>query len=1078
VTETATILFTDVEGSTNLRTRLGDADANRVLAESERQVVQAVTAHGGEVVKQLGDGVMACFDSARAAVMAAMEVQRPDADGVRVRVGVHAGEISRANGDLQGAAVHAAARIMGSAAGGEVLISERARELAGLLPEGTRVTDRGLFWLKGFPDRWRLFEVIGEGSNPAVTTQPGSRYVGRDDELADLRRAAEQADAGHGSVVLIGGEPGVGKTRLAEEAAALARRRGMLVFTGRCSDTEGAPPYLPFVEVLEAVARFVPEDALRAALGDTAGDVARVMPELRRMFPDLPPPVELPPEQERRYLLNAVRDVLARAARWHALVLILDDLHWADEPSLLLLEHLAEVLPETPCLIIGTYRDVELEVGRPLARTLESLLRKRLAERVSLRRLSEEGVRELITGLAEQDPPDSLVRVVFSETEGNPFFVEEVFRHLAEEGRLFDDAGRFRGDLSISEVDVPEGVRLVIGRRLERLSEATLEVLAAGAVLGRIFAFATMSAIAERPADELLDALDEAERSKLLAPAGGGSGSEERYAFSHELVRQTLLAGLTSSRRRRLHLRAADAIQTVYGDAAGEQAGDVAHHLLEAGAAADAARTVSWLRTAGDRALAAAAFEDAARNFDAALSFESVLDARATAELQFVLGQAQRGAVRWEEALATWKQSLAGFEALGDDDRLAEVAWHVGYQLLWAGRRDELAELLGLVLTRLEGTDSGSHARLLLGAAAGFTSVGQLGPAQFMLSKAERMVETIGDEAAARDLEQAKAFVHWTFPGVPESIEHGLRAVELMRDAGVLWDLANVESFAASSLALAGREEEGRAYADRAAELADRIGHVGAHIYVNRGYASLEIQRSGTIEDYVELMRGETVIAREAGIAWAEANAEWHIAMAMLWLGRWDEAVQGAAASLSFDTPQAYAGWGHGIRVLIRATAGTPEETRALIESYRDAFPAPGETASTGMWMQALCSMEALAQIGDWDALAELAPVLERIGVTGIARRIIDSRSVEAMRGLMATALGDAAAAGSAFESAVALADQKGFRIEAAEVRRLWAMSLDRLGGRVDEAAALRAAAAERYRALGMERHAAMCEPG
>ncbi|MEX2458012.1 MAG: AAA family ATPase, partial [Actinomycetota bacterium] len=895
-------------------------------------------------------------------------------------------------------------------------------------------------------------------------------------ERAFLRRALEAADGGKGSLVLIGGEPGVGKTRLAEEVVDLARRRGMLAFTGRCSDIEGAPPYLPFVEIFEAVAAFVPEEALRAALGEAAGDIARVMPSLRRTLPDLPPPLDLPPEQERRYLQNAVRDFVAKSARMHALVLVLDDLHWADEPTLRLLEHLAEVMPELPCLVIGTYRDVELEVGRPLARTLESLLRRHLAERVSLRRLPQEGVRAMLGSLAGHEPPDVLVKTVFSETEGNPFFVEEVFRHLAEEGRLFDDAGRFRTDLRIDEVDVPEGVRLVIGRRLERLGEATLEVLAAGAIVGRIFAYPVLAAIAERPDEELLDALDEAERAQLLTPAGGGR--EERYAFAHELVRQTLLAGLTSARRRRLHLRAADAIESTFGDRAAEHAADLAHHLEAAGAAADPARTSRWLRVAGERALEATAFEDAARLLEEAVSLEAWADERERAELLFLLGQGQRGAGRWEEALATWTDALERFESLDDPERYGDVAWNVGYQLLWAGRRDELANLLGRVLMRLEGTDSEAHVRLLLGAAAGFATVDQFEPAIMLLEKGDEMSGRLGASGLAADVEQARCFVLWTFPVLEEALASGLRAVELMREAGSQWDLANVEAFTASCHALMGADEEAFRLGESAAALADRLGHIGAHIYVSRALAPLRAQVSGDPEAFLREMEAEVTIAQEAGIAWAEANAEWNASMAELWLGRRDEALVRARRGIEIEVPAAFAGWGSGSAALVQAVAGSAEEARETIRSRPAELSSPGKEISSGAWMHALFAIEALAVLGDWDAVSELAPVLEGLPRAGLVRRVVDSRAMESLRGLASAARGDAQEATLRFDEAIREADTRGFRIEAADVRRLFALALDRLGSDPERAASLRADAAARYEELGMSRFAELASSG
>ena len=288
-------------------------------------------------------------------------------------------------------------------------------------------------------------------------------FVGRRAELEQLQRALAAAIEGTGSHVLLGGEPGVGKTRLTEELMAEARRRGCLTLTGHCYEMEGTPPFMPFVEILERSAKIIPRTAFREALGDAAPEIAKIMPELRTIFPDIPAPVDLPPDQQRRFLFNAYQSFVERSASVVPIVTVLEDLHWADEPTLQLIHHQAQRTATMPLLWVGTYRDVELDVARPFARTLEDLLRERLASRIALRRLPESDVERLLEALAGQTPPNGLATAIHYETEGNPFFVEEVFQHLSEEGRLFDDEGRWRSDLDLERLRVPEGVRLSSG---------------------------------------------------------------------------------------------------------------------------------------------------------------------------------------------------------------------------------------------------------------------------------------------------------------------------------------------------------------------------------------------------------------------------------------------------------------------------------------------------------------------------------------------------------------------------------------------------------------------------------------
>jgi predicted ATPase len=441
---------------------------------------------------------------------------------VEIRIGIHLGQVAQSDGDLLGQAVHVAARVMAEAASGQILTTSEVRKRTE--PHGDySFLDSGLFWLRGFPERWRLYEVswseTSAGARSITVPALLTPLVEREAERATLRQLLDDALVGHGKLALVAGEPGVGKSRLVAEIGDEAEARGMRLLTGHCVEMSGAPPYLPYVEIIEqAISNPRSPLALRQSLGDVAAEIARIAPALRRVFPDIPPPVELPPELARRYVWNSLGEFMGRAAQGQPLLLVLEDLHWADESTVLLTEYLAALLPEMSVLVLGTYRDIEVDLDHPLARVIGKLARRYLVERVSLRRLSYHGVRAMLQALAGQPAPEQLVRLIDRETEGNPFFVEEVYLHLVESGVLLDEHGGVRADLQLDEVSVPESIRLVVGQRLDRLAASTREVLAAAAVSGRVFASEIVGEIAGVGKDTLAEAFDEAERSRLISP--------------------------------------------------------------------------------------------------------------------------------------------------------------------------------------------------------------------------------------------------------------------------------------------------------------------------------------------------------------------------------------------------------------------------------------------------------------------------------------------------------------------------------------------------------------------------------
>jgi hypothetical protein len=409
-----------------------------------------------------------------------------------------------------------------------------------------------------YPDSGARIAAIPDSSRPLIGCPERQSFAGRVTELGHLRALIDGGQQGRGAVALICGGPGVGKSRLVLEAANYASARGFGVLTGHCYESEAALEYLAFAEIIESGLCEGPiAEELRCALADNAEELAPITPCLRRLYPGRRPAPNIPPQQSRRDLFQALCDALARVALKLPLVLVLEDLQWAHESTLALLVHLAYRVPHLPIVVIATYRNTDMRMDSALARTLDELHRGGVNP-LRLRGLSQSEVEILLRGLSHHELPPRFVKLVFDATNGNPFFVEELYQYLLEGKRIFDSSGNFRTDFELRESDVPESVRLVVGRRLERLGVTGKRVLTAAAVLGRSFSFKLLQTVlGEVDLDDLLTSLEHAQRMDLLVP--GCEGPETPLEFSHEIVRRTLLADISPPRRHLIHLRLADA---------------------------------------------------------------------------------------------------------------------------------------------------------------------------------------------------------------------------------------------------------------------------------------------------------------------------------------------------------------------------------------------------------------------------------------------------------------------------------------------------------------------------------------
>jgi DNA-binding CsgD family transcriptional regulator len=503
----------------------------------------------------------------------------------------------------------------------------------------------------------------------------GQTLIGRTFELDLLTRRLDSADRDEGSVVLIAGEPGIGKTRLMAELGKIAAMRGWKVLSGRAYESEGMPAYLPFIEALSGYARDLPPEELQAQLEAAGREVGLLIPGIAGQSGHVGAVQSVSPEAERYRLFESVSTFLAGAAQSTGILLCLDDLHWADKPSLLLLQHLVRKLAASSLgsagparlLIVGTYRTVDLDRTHPLAEMLGSLSRERLYERVLLGSLNLTDTAGLIEATAHLSPDPGVVAAVYRETNGNPFFVEEVIRQLKADGR---DLGQ--PATAVSEWGIPEGVRQVIGRRLARLSPDALRLLHFAAVLGTDLDLLVLERATALAGTAMTDALDGALNAGLLR-------DEPTCRFSHPLVREAVYDDLSLPRKQYLHLQVAEAIETVYAASLQRSITSLAAHYRLAGAAADPAKAIDYSQRAGDACCAVYAWEEAVSHYEGALQALEMgghEDDDRRCDLLLTLGEALLAAGEGERARdVIAEEAFALAEALKDSGRAFRAAF-------------------------------------------------------------------------------------------------------------------------------------------------------------------------------------------------------------------------------------------------------------------------------------------------------------------------------------------------------------------------------------------------------------------
>jgi DNA-binding SARP family transcriptional activator/tetratricopeptide (TPR) repeat protein len=854
-------------------------------------------------------------------------------------------------------------------------------------------------------------------------------FVGRGGQLDALQEAWEAALGDARQLVLLAGEAGIGKTRLAAEFARAHGDRAVVLY-GRF-DENGPAAYQPIMEMLRGWSGGASLAPLAARLGARAADLGALLPELEEPAPShlAPPVVRGEGDSRRLQLFDALAALLAELSSGAPLLLVFDDLHWADRPTLQLLAHLLRAPQPRRTMFLGTYRDNELVEGHPLLELAAGTRREGMLTRLDVGGLGEGEVGELVNALGGDEASPSFLTALHGETEGNPFFIEEVVRHLRD-----TDSG-LAGAAELERAGVPEGVREVTARRIGRLSEATREVVAAASVVGRAVSFDLLDALGPLHGDELVAALDEAVQARVLREVDGRVGS---YAFTHALIRATLYDQLSALRRARLHGSVGSAILVRHARDLDPWLPQLAHHFDRAAPAEGPDRAIDFALAAGRRADRLLAWEEAATHYRSALAARRTAGAgadRVECELLLALGASEERA-GLDEVGATFAAAAEIAHTLGDPALQGRAA--LGFAGPWSilGREDaDIVEMLEDALSALGEEDSSLRARLLARLSLELYYAGQPERRLALSEQAVELARRVVDPRTLATTLDARHYALWR----PETVEERLEvAGELRRIAGEVGDL-ELELEGAGWTVVDLLELGDVAGADIQIDAASQLATV-VHRPLYEWWTSLfrcaRAQLAGRFEE-AERLAGETLAIGQRGQA---ENALHYYAITMFNVrreqGRLAE-VQDAVARFVELYP-AIPAW-RCTQALMQVELGRVEEARELFEAIAEpGFDALPRDAN---WLIAVTLLaEVCAALSDAPRARQLYELLEPYAGRNVVvgRAATCNGSASRLLGILAGTVGEWELAERHFAAALELHQQMAARPWSARTELAW----------------------------------------
>jgi class 3 adenylate cyclase/tetratricopeptide (TPR) repeat protein len=843
-------MIADLRGYTRFTQERGDEAGATLAMRFATLARDSAAAHAGTVLELRGDEALIAFSSARDALRAAVDLLGRCAEAtvadpslhLAVGIGLDAGEAIPVDGGYRGGALNLAARLCSLAGPGEILASEAATHLARKI-DSLQYGERGMAELRGFADPVRVIEVtpvVAPQATPAEPTTaprnleqqlpiggflgslPAGPMVARREELERIISLVEAVVDGRGRLALLAGEPGAGKTRLAQEVTLEARDRGFVIAAGRCSEVEQVAPFYVMREMLAALYALCPS-SLQAEIPRRWPDVLRLLPNQTTSGA-----TESEGAEEQQRLFWAVTGFVQACAELAPLALLLDDLHWADGSSLKLLVHLAHHTLQHRVLLLGAYRDVEVGRQHPLERVLVDLERDGLAERIAVRRLAEGDTAALMAGsIGLEQVSDALAELVFRRTEGNPFFVQQVMRALVERGDIYRENGRWHRR-EVAALEVPESIRAVTGQRLSRLSDAAQETLREASVLGQTFEFDDLVGMGERTEREVEAALEESAASGLIREAG-----KDGYGFDHALTQQALTAELSARRRRRLHLAAADSLERLPERVRRKRAPEIALHLVEADAGE---RALPYCLRAGEQAEALIAYSEAEWQYRTALELaREIGDAECERRALEGLGESLFGLARFEETIEVLVPLADTYRLAGDAEGEARAEARIARAHIEVQRETEGIARAAAVAQRLGDHVSPGLARLHTALSMLYFANDSAPEALATAERAVAIAEPLANDRLLADAENVRGAALDSAGRIEEAVVAHRRARQLGERAGDIDIVRRANGDMGWWLTGLKRYEEGQIHLEEALAIARRTG-LPRHIAFTASY--------------------------------------------------------------------------------------------------------------------------------------------------------------------------------------------------------------------------------------------------